>query len=103
MVTRSLSNPKIVHIFGDTTLEFPATYDYIERYRKNNPQTIVKKAKNRDRDFYSICDEIGPPARMMRWCCTMFKTGPITRTLSSLFRDSRILTFYGIRKNESTS
>ena len=103
VVTRSLSNPKIVHIFGDTTLEFPATYDYIERYRKNNPQTIVKKAKNRDRNFYSICDEIGPPARMMRWCCTMFKTGPITRTLSSLFRDSRILTFYGIRKNESTS
>ena len=103
VVIRALSNPKIVHIFGDTTLEFPTTYDYIERYRKNNPQTIVKKAKNRDRDFYSICDEIGPPARMMRWCCTMFKTGPITRTLSSLFRDSRILTFYGIRKNESTS
>ena len=65
---------------------------------KNNPQTIVKRAKNRDKDFYSICDEIGPPARMMRWCCTMFKTGPITRALSSLFRDSRILTFYGIRK-----
>ncbi len=103
VVMRALSNPKIVHIFGDTTLEFPTTYEYVERYRKNNPQTIVKKSKNRDRDFYSICDEIGPPARMMRWCCTMFKTGPITRTLGSLFRDARILTFYGIRKNESTS
>ena len=103
VVTRALSNPRIVHIFGDTTLEFPTTYTYIERYRKNNPQTIVKSAKNKDRDFYSVCDEIGPPARMMRWCCTMFKTGPITRTLGSLFRDSRILTFYGIRKNESAS
>lgn len=103
VVTRALSNPKIVHIFGDTTLEFPTTYDYVERYRRNNPQIIVKKARNRDRDFYSVCDEIGPPARMMRWCCTMFKTGPITRALNSLFRDARILTFYGIRKNESVS
>jgi len=31
----------------------------------------------------------------------MFKTGPITRVLNSLYRDMDILTFYGIRKNES--
>ena len=33
----------------------------------------------------------------------MFKTGPITRTINGIFRDKQILTFYGIRKNESTS
>jgi phosphoadenosine phosphosulfate reductase len=33
----------------------------------------------------------------------MFKTGPITRVLNSLYRDKDILTFYGIRKNESVS
>jgi phosphoadenosine phosphosulfate reductase len=33
----------------------------------------------------------------------MFKTGPITRVLNSLYRDMDILTFYGIRKNESVS
>ncbi len=103
VVTRALSNPSIVHIFGDTTLEFPFTYEYVDRFRKNNPKTIVKTSKNREQNFYSVCEQIGPPARMMRWCCTMFKTGPITRTLSALFRDSKILTFYGIRKNESAS
>ena len=103
VVSRALSNPSIVHIFGDTTLEFPTTYSYIERFRKNNPKTIVKTSKNKEQDFYSVCEQIGPPARMMRWCCTMFKTGPITRTLSALFRDASILTFYGIRKNESVS
>ena len=33
----------------------------------------------------------------------MFKTGPITRVLNSAFRDEKILTFYGIRKNESVA
>lgn len=103
IVTRALSNPSIIHIFGDTTLEFPSTYEYVARFRKNNPKTIVRTSKNREQDFYSVCEQIGPPARMMRWCCTMFKTGPITRTLNSLFRDSKILTFYGIRKYESAA
>lgn len=103
IVTRALSDPSIVHIFGDTTLEFPFTYEYVNRFRKNNPLTIVKTAKNKEQEFYSVCDEIGPPARMMRWCCTMFKTGPITKVLNSMFRDASILTFYGIRKHESVS
>ncbi len=103
IVTRALSDPSIVHIFGDTTLEFPTTYEYVSRFRKNNPMAIVKTAKNKEQDFYSVCDEIGPPARMMRWCCTMFKTGPITKVLNSMFKDSKILTFYGIRKHESPS
>ena len=103
IVIRALSNPSIVQIFGDTTLEFPMTYEYVARHRKQNPLAIIKTAKNKEQDFYSVCDEIGPPARMMRWCCTMFKTGPITRVLNSVFRDSNILTFYGIRKHESVS
>lgn len=103
IVTRALSDSSIVHIFGDTTLEFPTTYEYVSRFRKSNPMAIVKTAKNKEQDFYSVCDEIGPPARMMRWCCTMFKTGPITKVLNSMFKDSKILTFYGIRKHESVS
>jgi phosphoadenosine phosphosulfate reductase len=50
-----------------------------------------------------MCAEIGPPARMMRWCCSMFKTGPITRIISNFYRNQQILTFYGIRKFESVS
>lgn len=33
----------------------------------------------------------------------MFKTGPITRVINSLYRSQQILTFYGIRKSESVS
>ncbi len=103
LAIKALSDASLVHIFGDTTLEFPMTTEYARRYRENNPKAIFKVAKNREQDFYSVCEDIGPPARMMRWCCSMFKTGPITRVLNSLYRDKNILTFYGIRKSESVS
>lgn len=103
IVIKALGNPSLVHIFGDTTLEFPMTIEYANRYRENHSQAIFQVAKNREQDFYEVCEDIGPPARMMRWCCSMFKTGPITRVINSLYRNQQILTFYGIRKAESVS
>ena len=103
LVVRALSDPSIVHIFGDTTLEFPMTQEYVKRFRENNLKTIFKTAKNKEQDFMKVCEDIGPPARMLRWCCSMFKTGPITRVLNNLYKDKDVLTFYGIRKCESVS
>lgn len=103
IAVRALSNPYLVHIFGDTTLEFPSTTEYARRFREDHPLAIFKTAKNYEQDFYDMAAVIGPPARMMRWCCSMFKTGPISRAFKSLFGDEPILTFYGIRKGESVS
>lgn len=103
VVVKALSNPSLVHIFGNTTLEFPYTIEYAERYREEHPQAIFQVAKNNEQVFMDVCEDIGPPARMMRWCCSMFKTGPITRVINSLYRNQQILTFYGIRKSESVS
>ena len=103
IVIKALSNPSLVHIFGDTTLEFPSTIEYANRYREEHDQAIFQIAKNREQNFMDVCEDIGPPARMMRWCCSMFKTGPITRVINSLYRNQQILTFYGIRKAESVS
>ena len=103
LVVKALSNPSLVHIFGNTTLEFPYTIEYINRFRKNHPFAIFETAINDEQVFQEVCDDIGPPARMMRWCCSMFKTGPITRVLNSLYRNQQILTFYGIRSTESTA
>lgn len=103
LTVKALSDPTLVHIFGNTTLEFPLTLEYAERFRKANPKSIFKTAINREQEFYNMCEDIGPPARMLRWCCSMFKTGPITRVLNSMYLDKDILTFYGIRKCESVS
>ena len=100
---KALSDPFLVHIFGDTTLEFPSTIEYANRYREAHPQAIFQVARNDEQVFYDVCEDIGPPARMMRWCCSMFKTGPITRVINSLYRNQQILTFYGIRKAESVA
>lgn len=103
VVVKALSNPSVTHIFGNTTLEFPKTLEYVKRFRENHPLAEFRVAQNREQNFYAVCEEIGPPARMMRWCCSMFKTGPITRLLNRKFGTEQVLTFYGIRKNESAS
>lgn len=103
LVVKALSDPSLVHIFGNTTLEFPFTIEYATRFRLNNPKAIFKTAKNKEQDFYKVCEDIGPPARMLRWCCFMFKTGPISRVINAYYRDKNILTYYGIRKCESVS
>lgn len=106
LVTRALDggNQKTLHIFGDTTLEFPKTYEYVERYKKAHPHTLVLSSRNKEKDFHELCMEIGPPSRVMRWCCTIFKTGAITRKIEKVFRNkTQIVTFYGIRRSESAS
>ena len=104
LVMRALSEPKVLHIFGDTTLEFPETIEYVKRFKKENPYTPVVSSKNKDKDFQELCKLVGPPSRVMRWCCTIFKTGSIQRKIKSLFRNKdKIITFYGIRRSDSAS
>lgn len=104
LVMRALQTPKILHIFGDTTLEFPETEEYVKRYKKEHPQTPIVSSRNKEKDFEELCKLVGPPSRVMRWCCTIFKTGAIQRKISTIFRNkNKILTFYGIRRSESSS
>ncbi|MBR4374955.1 MAG: phosphoadenosine phosphosulfate reductase family protein, partial [Treponema sp.] len=42
IVTKALSNPSLVHIFGNTTLEFPTTIEYAKRFRENHPYAIFE-------------------------------------------------------------
>ena len=102
LVINALNNEMIIHIYGDTTLEYPETGVYLEEFRKIHPRTPMLIAKNKDQDFNELCKVIGPPSRMMRWCCTIFKTGSITRKIDSTFKNKiKILTFQGLRRNES--
>lgn len=104
LVMRALGTAKILHIFGDTTLEFPSTEEYVRRYRQDHPATPVISSRNKEKNFEELCELIGPPSRVMRWCCTVFKTGAIQRKIKTLFFDKKqILTFYGIRRSESSN
>lgn len=104
LVTRALGKSGIIHIFGNTTLEFPSTISYVKRFRENNRSTPLLIAENRQQDFFELCESFGPPSRMLRWCCTIFKTGFIGERILRTFKDkTAVLTFYGIRRFESAS
>lgn len=101
LVMQALSNPSIIHIFGDTTLEFPETYKYIYRFRSKHNRTPFFIERNDASNFMDLCKKIGPPSRVKSWCCSIFKTGPMGTTLADMGID--LLTFYGVRRLESTS
>lgn len=104
LVRKALGYPEIIHIFGNTTLEFPYTYEYIERFKKDNAKTPMLRAENKEQDFFNLCNVFGPPSRSLRWCCTIFKTGFIGEKIRKTFGNQRsVLTFYGIRRSESAS
>lgn len=106
LVTTALGTNKILHLFGDTTLEFSKTIEYKKRFNKNEESQgiLVLTAKNREKNFEELCKVVGPPSRVMRWCCTVFKTGAIQKTIASAFKNkTRILSFQGIRRSESAS
>ena len=101
LVRKALNNQSILHIFGDTTLELPLTYKYVERFKEENQMTPFFDERNEENNFFEMCKEIGPPSRVKSWCCSIFKTGPMGTTLSSFEED--FLTFYGVRRKESAS
>ena len=106
LVTKALGSRKVLHIFGDTTLEHDLTYEYKKRFLKNEETAGIPmiSARNNEKNFEELCEVVGPPSRVMRWCCTVFKTGAITRKISAAFKNkTNILTFYGIRRSESAS
>lgn len=106
LVTKALGSRKVLHIFGDTTLEHDLTYEYKKRFLKNEETVGIPmiSARNNEKNFEELCEVVGPPSRVMRWCCTVFKTGAITRKISAAFKNkTNILTFYGIRRSESAS
>ena len=102
LVINALSSPNIIHIYGDTTLEYPETATYLDKFKKYYSSTPLLIAKNKDQNFNDLCKIVGPPSRMMRWCCTIFKTGSITRKIEATFKDkTKILSFQGLRRSES--
>ena len=104
LVMNALGTEQVLHIYGDTTLEYPESEKYLKVFRKTYPKTPVLVSRNNEQDFYDLSEIVGPPSRVLRWCCTVFKTGAITKKIEQVFQDrNKILSFQGIRRNESNS
>jgi phosphoadenosine phosphosulfate reductase len=91
----------VLHIFADTSIEFPDTYDYLKQFQRLHPLTPFIKSRSK-LDFFKTARLIGPPSRILRWCCTTHKTNPLSSLIDSMSPQKGVLTFDGVRKAEST-
>lgn len=99
LVRDALQDNTVIHFFGDTTLEFSETYEYVmTKFRKENPMLPMLPSET-ENDFFKLCKVFGPPSQYERWCCTIFKTSNLNKELENL--PGRSLSFLGIRHSES--
>lgn len=99
LVMDALQDNRIIHMFGDTTLEFKETYSYVtDGFRRENPRVPMIPSET-ENDFFKLCKVFGPPSQHERWCCTIFKTSNLNKEYDNLPGNS--LTFLGIRHSES--
>jgi phosphoadenosine phosphosulfate reductase len=97
LVRKALGDTDEVSLFFcDTTLEHPATEEYVVQFA--NRYGLPLSIKRATGDFFAMCAELEPPSRIMRWCCTIFKANPLNEYLRET---SNVLSFDGIRRRES--
>jgi len=101
LVMQTLGRSNVLHIFADTTIELPETYKFIERYKRKHPLTPFITCKT-EMDFFDLSEKIGPPSRILRWCCSTHKTNPLGQIVGVLNPGNGVLAFEGVRKSEST-
>jgi len=86
-----------VLFFSNTTIEYPETYEYISSFAESFGLELVREEPNTD--FLTMCEQLGPPSRILRWCCSVFKGTLLSRFLNRL--DHEAINFDGIRRRES--
>ncbi len=101
LVMNGLGRSDILHVFADTTIEFPDTYKYIKEFQQEHPLTPFVQSSSK-LNFFETAETIGPPSRILRWCCTTHKTNPLAKLIDSMSPDQGVLTFDGVRRAEST-
>jgi len=104
LVKKALPKGSFVAVFGDTGMEFPDTYDVIEKNRQACRQEEIP--------FYTAKSHLdpkqswklfGPPSRVLRWCCSVHKSTPqILKLREVTGKDNYVgLDFVGVRAQES--
>lgn len=106
LCTRAIPPENFEVIYSDTGYELPPSlqlYDKIaNHYRELYPQLKFSIARNHA-SVLSYWDRIGTPSDTHRWCCAVMKTAPLYRMLKTDDgRQARVLTFDGVRAEEST-
>lgn len=106
LVRKTLPKKSFVVVFGDTGMEFPDTYEAVEETKKMcEKEDVPFFTSNCHFEPNESWHLFGPPARVLRWCCSVHKSAPQTRKLREITGKNNYvgLDFVGVRKHESTA
>lgn len=106
LVKRALPKTAFLVIFGDTGMEFPDTYDAVDK--------VEEQCRKEGIAFYRAASHLkpeeswklfGPPSRVLRWCCTVHKAVPQTLKIREILGkdDYTGMDFVGVRASESVT
>ena len=104
LVKKALPKNSFVVIFGDTGMEFPDTYEVVSKTKEMCEEEdipfFISESEFKPCESWGI---FGPPARVIRWCCSVHKSTPQTLKLREITgkNDYVGLDYVGVRKHES--
>jgi phosphoadenosine phosphosulfate reductase len=77
LVKKALPKDEFVVVFGDTQMEFPDTYDVVDKVETQCKAEGISfyRAKSH-MDALESWRTFGPPSRVLRWCCSVHKSTP---------------------------
>lgn len=106
LVMKALPKKSFVVVFGDTGMEFPDTYKLVDEIKMNCEKEEVPFYTARSHfSPNESWKQFGPPARVLRWCCSVHKSAPQTIALREITgkNDYVGLDYVGVRKHESVA
>ena len=104
LVKKALPKGSFVVIFGDTGMEFPDTYAAVEYTKQqcveDGTPFYIARSHFDPQESWKI---FAPPARVLRWCCSVHKSTPQTLKMREITgKDNYIgMDFVGVRAHES--
>lgn len=104
LVKKALPKDEFVVVFGDTQMEFPDTYDVVDKIEEQCKADGIRfyRAKSH-MDVYDSWRQFAPPSRVLRWCCSVHKSTPQVIKLREVLEKANFsgLAFVGVRGAES--
>ena len=106
LIKKALPIGSFVVIFGDTGMEFPDTYDVVNKTKaqceKDGTPFYIARSHFEPSKSWKL---FGPPARVLRWCCSVHKSTPQTLKMREITgKDDYIgMDFVGVRAHESVN
>ena len=106
LVKKALPQDGFVVIFGDTGMEFPDTYETVEYTRRQCEAEgipfYIARSHFEPEESWKL---FGPPARVLRWCCSVHKSTPQTIKMREITgkNDYVGMDFVGVRAHESVA